>query len=85
MVDFTGLIRRCKGSDGFDINNPSLAIRECFCKWDIKETADTYDVSIKNVYLVYNIKETDYNPSNPKIYIIHYIGGRKEGFFKIKY
>jgi len=85
MIDFTGLIRRCNGSDGFGLNNPSLAIREYFCKSDIKEIADIYDVSIKNVYLVYNIKETDNDPSNPKIYIIHYIGGRKEGFLKIKH
>ena len=84
MVDFTGLIRRFKGSDGFDLNNPSIAISEYFYNWDIKEDADAYDVSIKNVYLAYNIKETDYDPSNPIIYIIYYIGGRKEGFCKVK-
>ena len=83
-IDFEGLIKDFKGMDGFDLINPSLAIREYFYNSDIKEIAGTYDVSIKNVYLAYNIKENDYDPSNPKIYKIHYIGGHKEGFLKEK-
>ena len=82
--DFEGLIKDFRGSDGFDLNNPSLAIGEYFYDPDVKEIDDTYDVSIKNVYLAYNIKENDNDPSNPKNYLIYYIGGRKEGFLKEK-
>ena len=82
--DFEGLIKDYRGSDGFDLNNLSLAIGEYFYDPDVKEIDDTYDVSIKNVYLAYNIKENDNDPSNPKNYLIYYIGGRKEGFLKEK-
>jgi len=82
-IDFEGLIKDFKGMDGFFINQ-KFAVDIYYYNADLKKSDNTYDVSFEKIYLAYNIKETDNDPSNPKIYIIHYIGGRKEGFLKEK-
>jgi ribosomal protein S8 len=82
-IDFEGLIKDFKGMHGFFINQ-KFAVDTYYYNPNLKKSDNTYDISIKNIYLAYNIKETDYDVTNPKIYIIYYIGGRKEGFLKEK-
>jgi hypothetical protein len=82
-IDFEGLIKDYKGIDGFFIN-PKIAVDGYYYNLDLKVSDNTYDILFEKIYLAYSIKENDNDVSNPKIYIIHYIGGRKEGFLKEK-
>jgi len=82
-IDFEGLIKDYRGSDGFFVDK-KFAVVTYYYYPDLKKSDNTYDVSFTKICFVYSIKETEYDPSNPKNYLIYYIDGRKEGFLKEK-